>query len=143
MNVDGRVVSWRCQFHLNVIAMHPHQFSSFFNALFPLSSSFHTYLDQFMSIKNISDLKARRGWHFVSSQHGHYVLSQFRKYVFLALITAWIYLSNGGDTSFCVLFIVEYQFTLGTSFSLDTGIFCHTRTCHQSCLSSCLSPTIM
>ena len=49
------------QFHLNVIAMHPHQFNRFFNALFPLSGSFHTYLDQFMSIKNISDLKAPRG----------------------------------------------------------------------------------
>ena len=44
-------------FHLNVIATHPHQFNRFCNALFPLSGSFHTYLDQFMSIKNISDLK--------------------------------------------------------------------------------------
>ena len=87
-----------------------------------------------MSIKNISDLKAQRGQCFISSQHGHHVLSQFGKYVFLAIITAWIYLSNGGDTLFCVLFVVEYQFT---SFSLDTGIFCHTQnfiimfiTCH-------------
>ena len=131
------------QFHLSVIAMHPHQFNRFFNALFPLSGSFHTYLDQFMLIKNISDLKAQRGRCFISSQHGHHMLSQFGKYVFLAIITAWIYLPNGGDTLFCVLFIVEYQFTVGTSFLLDTGIFCHTRTCHQSCLSSCLSPTIM
>ena len=129
-----------CQFHLNVIATHPHQFNRFFNALFSLSGSFHTYLDQFMSIKNISDLKAQRGQCFISSQHGHLVLSQFGKYVFLAIITAWIYLSNGGDTLFCVLFIVEYQFT---SFSLDTGIFCHTRTCRQSYLSSCLLPAIM
>ena len=77
-------------------------------------------------LKTISDLKARRGQCLVSSQHGHHVLSQFGKYVFLAIITAWIYLSNDGDTLFCVLFIVEYQFTVGTSFSLDTEIFCHT-----------------
>ena len=115
-------VSWGCQFHLNVIATYPHQFNRFFNALFPLSGSFHAYFDQFMSIKNISDLKAQRGQRFISSQHGHLVLSQFGKYVFLAIITAWIYLSNGGDTLFCVLFVVEYQFT---SFSLDCLPLCN------------------
>ena len=49
---------------------------------------------------------------------------------------AWIKLSFGGDTSFNVLFIVEYQFSVGTAFSLDTGNFCHTQTCRLSCLSS-------
>ena len=52
MNVDGRGMSWGvCHFHLNVIAMHPHPFIRFYSASFPLSGSFHTYLDQFMSIK--------------------------------------------------------------------------------------------
>ena len=42
-----------------------------------------------MLIKNISDLKAQRGQCFISSQHGHHVLSQFGiDYVFLAIITA-------------------------------------------------------
>ena len=58
MNVDGRGVSWGvAHFHLNFIAMHPHPFNRFHYALFPLSGSFHTDLDQFMLIKNISDLK--------------------------------------------------------------------------------------
>ena len=100
--------------------MYPHQFNRFFNALFPLSGSFYTYLDQFISIKNISDLNVRRGWCFVSSQHGHHMLSEFGKYVFLAIIMAWIYLSNGGDTLFWVHFVLEYQVSVGTSFSLDT-----------------------
>ena len=47
------------------------------------------------------------------------MLSQFGKYVVFAIITAWIYLSNGGDTLFCVLFVMEYQFSVGTSFSLE------------------------
>ena len=34
-------------FHLNVTSTHPHQFNEFFNALFPLSGSFHTNLDQY------------------------------------------------------------------------------------------------
>ena len=58
MNVDGRGVSWGVvHFHLNFIAMHPHPFNRFLYALFPLSGSFRTDLDQFMLIKNISDLK--------------------------------------------------------------------------------------
>ena len=44
--------------------------------------------------------------------------------VLFAINKAWINLSNGGDTSFNVLFIVEYHFSVGTSFSLDTGEFC-------------------
>ena len=51
------------------------------------------------------------------------MLSQFGKYVFLAINTVWIYMSNSGDTLFCVLFIVEYQVSVETSFSLDNGIF--------------------
>ena len=54
------------------------------------------------------------------------MLSQFGNYVFLAINMAWNYMSNGGDTLFCVLFIVDYQISVGTSFSLDNGIFCHT-----------------
>ena len=64
------------------------------------------------------------------------MFSVFRKSVLFAINKAWISLSNGGDTSFNVLFIVEYQFSVGTSFSLDTGKFCHTRTCRLSCLAS-------
>ena len=81
-------MSWGVgHFHLNVIAMHPHQFNRFFNALFPLSGSFHTYLDQFMSIKNISDLKVQgRGWRFISNQQGHHVLSRFGNMYFLPLL---------------------------------------------------------
>ena len=60
----------------------------------------------------------------------------FGKTVLFAINKAWIMLSLGGDTSFNVLFIVEYQFSAGTSFSLDTCKNCHTRTCHLSCLAS-------
>ena len=69
------------------------------------------------------------------------MVSLFRKTVFFAINKAWIKLSLGGDTLFNVLFIVEYQFSVGTSFSLDTGKFCHTRTCRLSCLASL--PTVM
>ena len=86
-----------------------------------------------MSIRNISDLKVRGGG--VALQHGHHVVSLFGKYVLFAINTAWIKLSDAGDTLFNVLFIVEYHFSVRTSFSLDTGKFCHTRTCHLSCLS--------
>ena len=64
------------------------------------------------------------------------MFSVFGKPVLFAINKAWINLSNGGDTSFNVLFIVEYQFSDGTSFSLDTWNFCNTRTCRLSCLSS-------
>ena len=61
------------------------------------------------------------------------MVSLFGKTVLFAINKAWIKLSLGGDTSFNVLFIVEYQFSVGTSFSLDTGKFFHTRTCPLSC----------
>ena len=54
------------------------------------------------------------------------MLLLFEKLYYLPLIGAWIMLSLGGDTSFNVLFIVEYQFCAGTSFSLDTWKNCHT-----------------
>ena len=69
-------------------------------------------------------------------QHGHHVVLLFGKTVLFAINKALIKLSFGGDTSFYVLFIVEYQFSVGTAFSLDTANFCHTQTCHPSCLSS-------
>ena len=53
------------------------------------------------------------------------MVSLFGKTVLFVINKAWIKLSLGGDTSFHVLFIVEYQFSVGTSFSLDTGKFCH------------------
>ena len=86
-----------------------------------------------MLIRNISDLKVQGGG--AALQHGHHVVSLFRKYVLFAINTAWIKLSDAGDTLFNVLFVVEYHFSVGTSFSLDTGKFCHTRTCRLSCLS--------
>ena len=39
-------------------------------------------------------------------QHGHHVLSLFGKLLFRAINTAWINLSNGGDMSYSVFFIV-------------------------------------
>ena len=68
-------------------------------------------------------------------QRGHHVLLLFGKTVLFAINKAWITLSFGGDTSFNVLFIVDYQFSAGTSFSLDTWKNCHTRTCCLSCLA--------
>ena len=62
------------------------------------------------------------------------MFSVFRISVLFAINKAWINLSNGGYTSFNVLFIAEYHFSVGTSFLLDTGKFCHTRTCRLSCL---------
>ena len=82
MNVDGRGCHGGCHFHLNVIAMHPHPFNRFSIALFPLSGSFHTYLDQLILIKNISDVKVRGRGHHIIYQHGHHVLSVFRKCLF-------------------------------------------------------------
>ena len=69
-------------------------------------------------------------------QHGHHMLLLFGKTLLFAINKAWIKLSLCGDTSFNVLFIVEYQFCAGTSFSLDTWRNFHTRTCHLSCLAS-------
>ena len=47
----------------------------------------------------------------------------FGKAGFSAINKAWIKLSFGGNTSFYVLFVVEYQFCVGTAFSLDTWKF--------------------
>ena len=68
-------------------------------------------------------------------QHGHHVFLVFGKTLLFAINKAWIKSSLGGDTLFNVLFIVEYLFCAGTSFSLDTWRICHTRTCRLSCLS--------
>ena len=69
-------------------------------------------------------------------QHGYHVFLLFMKPGFLAINTAWINLSLGGNTSLHVFFIVEYQFCLGTSFSMDTWRTYFSRTCHLSCLTS-------
>ena len=71
------------------------------------------------------------------------MVSLFGKTVLFAINKAWIKLLFAGDTSFYVLFVVEYQFSVGTAFSLDTGNFYHTRTCHLSCLSSPTSHYVM
>ena len=55
----------------------------------------------------------------------------FGKPGFFAINKAWIKLSFGGNTSFYVLFVVEYQFFVGTAFSLDTWNFHRTRTCRH------------
>ena len=89
-----------------------------------------------MTIRNISELKVRGKGAALGLQHGHHVFLLFGKTGLFAINKAWIKLSFGGDTSFYVLFIVEYQFSVGTAFSLDTGNFCHTQTCRLSCLSS-------
>ena len=72
-------------------------------------------------------------------QHGHHVFSLFGKTVLFAINKAWIKLLFVGDTSFYVFFVVEYQFSAWTAFSLDTWNFHQTRTCHLSCLSSLAS----
>ena len=67
----------------------------------------------------------------------------FGKTVLFVINKAWIKLSFGGDTSFNVLFVVEYQFSAGTSFLLDTWKYCHTQTCCLSCLASPTSHYVM
>ena len=69
-------------------------------------------------------------------QHGYHVFLLFMKPGFLAINTAWINLSLGGNTLFHVLFTVEYQFWLGTSFGMDTWRTYFSRTCRLSCLAS-------
>ena len=86
------------------------------------------FIHNLMSIRNISDLKVRGGGGTGLVQHGHHVDSLFRKTVLSAINKAWINLLFAGDTSFHVLFVVEYQFSVGTAFSLDTRNFYHTRT---------------
>ena len=87
-----------------------------------------------MVIRNISDLMVLGEGAVLGLQHGHHVFLLFGKTGLFAINKARVKLSFGGDTSFYVLFVVEYQFSVGTAFSLDTGNFCHTRTCHLSCL---------
>ena len=79
-----------------------------------------------MAIRNISDLKVWGEGVALGLQHGHHMFLLFGKSGLFAINKAWIKLSFGGDTSFNVLFIVEYQFSVGTAFSLDIGKFCHT-----------------
>ena len=64
------------------------------------------------------------------------MLLLFMKHGFFAINKAWIKLSFGGDTLLHVLFVVEYQFCLGTSFSMDTWRIHFSRTCRLSCLAS-------
>ena len=96
-----------------------------------------------MAIRDISDLKVRAEGAAPCLQHGHHVFSLLGKTGLFAINTAWIKLSFGENTSFYVLFIVEYQFSVCTAFSLDTWKFHHTRTCRLSCLSSLASHYVM
>ena len=65
-----------------------------------------------MLIRNISDLKFEEGAALGLGQHGHHVFSVFGKSVLFAINKAWINLSNCGDTSFNVLFVVEFTFNI-------------------------------
>ena len=47
------------------------------------------------------------------------MLGVFGKTQLFAINTAWINMSLGGNSSFHVLFSMEYQFCLGTSFAMD------------------------
>ena len=69
-------------------------------------------------------------------QHGNHVFLLFGKKELFAINRAWIKLSLGANSLFHVLFIVEYQFCLGTSFSMDTWRTYFSRTCHLSCLTA-------
>ena len=71
------------------------------------------------------------------------MFSLFGKTGLFAINKAWIKLSFDGDTSFYVLFVVEYQFCAWTAFSLDTWNFHQTGTCPLSCLSSLASHNVM
>ena len=52
-------------------------------------------------------------------EHGSHVLGVFGKTQLFAINTAWINMSLGGNSSFHVLFSMEYQFCVGTSFAMD------------------------
>ena len=69
-------------------------------------------------------------------EHGNHMLSLLGKTELFAINTAWIKLSLGGNSLFHVLFIMEYLFCLGTSFSMDTWRTYFSRTWHLSCLAS-------
>ena len=68
-------------------------------------------------------------------QHGHHMFSLFGKTELFAINKAWIKLSLGRNSLFHVIFVVEYQFCLGTSFSIDTWRIHFSRTCRLSCLA--------
>ena len=70
-------------------------------------------------------------------KHGSHVLGVFGKTQLFAINTAWINMSLGGNSLFHVLFIMEYQFCVGTSFAMDIwqNLF-FIRTCRLPCLSS-------
>ena len=52
-------------------------------------------------------------------EHGSHVLGDFGKNQLFAINTAWIIMTLGGSSLFCVLFTMEYHFRLGTSFAMD------------------------
>ena len=52
-------------------------------------------------------------------EHGSQVLGVFGKTQLFAINTAWIIMSLGGNSLFRVLFSMEYQFRVGTSFAMD------------------------
>ena len=102
---------------------------------FPILAHFiHINGDQ----PNISDLKVPSSKEGAAPcfEHGNHVLGVFGKNELFAINTAWINLSLGGNSLFHVLFIMEYQFCLGTSFTMDTGKTYFSRTCRLSCLPS-------
>ena len=72
----------------------------------------------------------------LEKQHGHHMFLVFRKIQLFAINKAWIKLSLGGFTLYHVIFVVKYQFCLGTSFSMDTWRIHFSRTCRLSCLAS-------
>ena len=83
-----------CQFHLNLIAAHPYLGNSFHSVSLPNSGSFHTYLEQFMSISDISDLKVR-GW-----KKGQRFVSTWTPRVFALCKICIIWPLNGMD--YCI-----------------------------------------
>ena len=111
------------------MSSHPHLCNSFHISFPPYYGSFHTDLKQIMPICDISDLKVRvEGAAPSLVKHGDHVLSVLGKTVLFAINTAWIYLFVGGNIYFNVCFVVEYDITAGTSFSLETGNFVQART---------------
>ena len=88
---------------------------------------------------NISDLKVRatsREGAAPCFQHGNHVLGVFGKNELFAISKAWINLSLAGNILFHVLFIMDYQFCLETSFTMDTWKNYFSRTCRLPCLST-------
>ena len=52
-------------------------------------------------------------------EHGSHMLGVFGKTQLSAINTTWIIMSLGGNSLFHVLFSMEYQFRVGTSFAMD------------------------